>query len=108
MLCPLCQEEEGTHQHVYWWCQHGQCRAIRKKLAPAIAVAKKANFSGIVKRGKDAAEDEWRWTRGLIADPLAGYTWGTGNDLVLTNGAAEEVNGMAVLDGSLKMARSKN
>ena len=37
-----------------------------------------------------------------LADPLAGYTWGTGSDLVLTNGDAGEVNGAAVLDGSLK------
>ena len=33
MRCPLCNEEEGTNQHVYWRCQHEECVAARKKLA---------------------------------------------------------------------------
>ena len=68
-ICPLCQEEEGTLQHVYWRCTADCCLKVRKELAdPAI----KDNFCDLVKRGAEAKQDRWLWTRGLQADPTAG------------------------------------
>ena len=56
----------------------------------------------MVKRGLEADDEPWTWTRGLIANPLAGYEWGIGSDTVLTHGESVPINGTAAVDGSLK------
>ena len=103
-LCPLCLEEPGTLQHLYWRCKHPECQRIRKLLAPAQAKAKEKNFSDVVHRGAEADEEPWKWTRGLVADPLHGYRWGIGSSEVHMRGAGQMICGRAVLDGSLQNA----
>ena len=83
-MCPLCLEEPGTLQHLYWRCTHPECLRIRQRLAPAQAKAKRRNFSDVVRRGSQAEEEPWKWTRGLVADPLHGYHWGIGSSEVRT------------------------
>ena len=75
-----------------------------QQLAPAQAHAKGKNFSGVVLRGSQAEEEPWKWTRGLVADPLHGYNWGIGSCEVHMEGAGQLVSGRAVLDGSLQNA----
>ena len=103
-LCPLCLEEPGTLQHLYWKCQHPECKRIRQQLAPAQAKGKEKNFSDVVHRGREAEEEPWKWTRGLVADPLHGYHWGIGSSEVHMEGAGLLICGRAVLDGSLQNA----
>ena len=75
--CPLCGEEDGTLQHFYWRCQHKACVQARKQLAPLTKQEKKPNFANLVHRGATAEEEPWKWARRLLADPLAGYAWGS-------------------------------
>ena len=77
---------------------------IRKQLAPVQANAKDKNLSDVVHRGSQADEEPWKWTRGLVADPLHGYHWGIGSSDVNMEGAGQLVSGRAVLDGSLQNA----
>ena len=37
-LCPLCGEEQGTHQHLYYRCEADVCQRAR---APLVAAADK-------------------------------------------------------------------
>ena len=102
--CPLCLQEPGTLQHLYWRCAHPECQRIRQELAPSEQQGRDKNFSDVVHRGSVAQEEPWKWTRGLVADPLHGYHWGVGEETIHMEGAGQLVSGRAVLDGSLMHA----
>ena len=112
-MCPLYVLEPGTNIHVYWKCQSQTCTDIRKRLAPgrtdavqAARVAKRRTHEQIVHVGASAETQPLLRSRGLIADPLLGYEWGSASHIVFEEGVAqgEGFEGSVALDGSLKNA----
>ena len=68
--CPMCGEEEGTHQHVYYRCQHPACKQLRQALT-----SNKDGFADIVRLGATSKQRVYKWTRGLMATPCRPWGW---------------------------------
>ena len=97
--CPLCGLARGTLKHLYWECEGQQCVEARAKIAP--------DFQDVIELGRQAQQHPLFWERGLMANPLQGYSWGVGSAEVFAVNDDATLAGSVGTDGSLKNGKFK-
>ncbi|CAK0882115.1 unnamed protein product [Prorocentrum cordatum] len=104
--CQLCDDTTcfGTHQHYYWRCGSPTCATVREQLTAHDA---SPTFRDVVHLGVSASSSEasrWLWERGLRRTPCYGLAWSLPSQRTywIVNGAAPELTGVLVSDGSVK------